>query len=227
MDERDRLGRMNERITAIIVDDHEVVLVGLRMILERGGIEVIGECRSGREAVWLASQKRPDVVVMDILMPDIDGLEALQQIREAAPETHVIMTTGHSDIRYIRESLRMGAAGYITKDEPPDGIVAAIRSVVEGGAAVSRPALRGALEKGGQKDLSELSSTAELDTELTPQQTKVAALVGLGLDNSEISEELFISIHTVRSHIQEIYARTGISDRTQLALWSVRQGLTS
>lgn len=216
---------MNRSIRALIVDDHKLILIGLRMVLEKGGIEVVAEAATGRGAVELARAMEPDVVILDILLPDMDGLEILKEIVIAAPSSRVIMTTGSSDLSYAKKSLSLGAAGYLTKDEGPEGILAAVRSVVEGEAAVSRSVLVRALEE-GEELLADLSQPVDLDGDLTPQQLKVAALVGMGLDNTEIARELDITVNTVRRHIQDIFIKLDLGDRTKVALWAVRNGLT-
>lgn len=218
--------RSSKPIRALIVDDHKLVLIGLRMVLERGGLDVVGEASTGHDAVELARSTEPDVVILDVFMPDMGGLDILNGIRSASPQARVIMTTGYSDLSYVKESLKRGAAGYITKDEGPAGILAAVKSVVEGEAAVSRSVLLRVLEDDDEA-LDDWRQPLGLDGDLTPQQLRVAAMVGMGLDNLQIASELDITVNTVRSHIQEVYVRLGVSDRTKVALWAVKNGLTS
>lgn len=218
---------MEKQIKALIADDHSMVLVGLRMTLEREGIEVVGEAKTGRDAVELARATRPDVVILDIRLPDMTGLEALQEIRKSVPGTRVIMMTGYSDLEFARKSLSMGASGYISKDESASSLIASVRSVLEGEAVFTRSVLVQALEKADEDLPEHLGQVDDAEAGLTPQQMRVAALIGMGLDNSEIAEELSVSVNTVKSHISEVYLRLGVSDRTKVAVWAVERGLTS
>lgn len=216
---------MDRPIKLLLADDHELVLIGLRMILEREGFAIVGEALTGGQALRLARETKPDVVILDILMPDMGGLEVLQEFRSLDWDPKVIVTTAHSKPEYLREAIRLGAAGYISKDEHPASIVAAVQSVAEGGTALSKEDLIRVFEDVKTSWLKDQDQSMDVDADLTPRQLTVAALVGHGLDNSEIAEELDISVNTVKSHLREIYTRIGLTDRTKVALWAVEQGL--
>ena len=216
---------MGSPIRVLVVDDHEVVLVGLRMILERDGLEVVGEARSGKQAVELIRKTQPDVVVLDVLMPDMGGLETLREIQALRRAPRVIVNTAHSKPENLREAIKLGAAGYVSKDESPASIVAAVRSVAEGSIAVSRNVLLEAFRDAVAEGPENFGQLEGLGFDLTPRQLMVAGLIGQGLDNAEIAEELSISPNTVKSHLREVYLKLGVSDRTKVALWAMNRGL--
>jgi DNA-binding NarL/FixJ family response regulator len=212
-------------ITVLIADDHGVVREGLRAMLEREGMRVVGEAATGREAVAGTQELSPDVVLLDIRMPDGDGLRALEAIKARQSEVRVIMLTTYANPGYLARAVAAGAAGYLTKETDPDRIVRAIRAAVAGDDLLDYELLRAALSK----VTSEGPITAEpeeLPVEpLTDQELAVLRLIAAGLANDEIGETLSISINTVKTHVRHIFQKLGVSDRTQAAVWAVRHGL--
>ncbi len=213
-------------IRVLIADDHKLVCLGLRLVLERDGIEVVGEASTGRQAVQLAQETVPDVVLLDILMPDMDGLEALAGIRAILPKTSVIMVTAYARPDFLARAIALGAAGYTTKDEDPARVSRAVRSVVEGEAIVNRDLLGLAMKELAEAP-AELTGTGSANIpSLTPQQLRVLTLIAEGLDNDAIAQTLTISRNTVKTHVREIFQKLGVSDRTRAAVWALRHGLT-
>jgi len=213
-------------IRVLIADDHKLVCLGLRLVLERDGIEVVGEASTGRQAVQLAQETVPDVVLLDILMPDMDGLEALAGIRAILPKTSVIMVTAYARPDFLARAIALGAAGYTTKDEDPARVSRAVRSVVEGEAIVNRDLLGLAMKELAEAP-AELTGTGAANIpSLTPQQLRVLTLIAEGLDNDAIAQTLTISRNTVKTHVREIFQKLGVSDRTRAAVWALRHGLT-
>jgi len=213
-------------IRVLIADDHKLVCLGLRLVLERDGIEVVGEASTGRQAVQLAQETVPDVVLLDILMPDMDGLEALAGIRAILPKTSVIMVTAYARPDFLARAIALGAAGYTTKDEDPARVSRAVRSVVEGEAIVNRDLLGLAMKELAEAP-TELTGTGAANIpSLTPQQLRVLTLIAEGLDNDAIAQTLTISRNTVKTHVREIFQKLGVSDRTRAAVWALRHGLT-
>ena len=209
-----------ERTTVVIADDHPVVRQGLRTFLElQVDLEVVGDAGDGREAVELVAQLVPDVVLMDVVMPNVDGLEALRQIRETSPATSVIVLTSFADDEKIFRAVKAGAAGYLLKDAAPREIAAAIRAVRRG-EALLHPAV-------AAKVMQELA-TADVPAagaDLTERELEVLRLLARGLANKAIARELVVSEKTVKTHASNILAKLHLADRTQAALYAVRQKL--
>lgn len=214
-----------EPITVLIADDHGVVREGLRAMLEREGMQVVGEAATGRETIAKTRELSPDVVLLDIRMPDGDGLQALEAIKADQPQVSVIMLTTYANPGYLARAVAGGAAGYLTKETDPDQIVRAIRAVVAGDELLDRELLQAALRNVATETTIE-SEPDELPVEpLTEQELTVLRLIVAGLGNDKIGESLSISVNTVKTHVRHIFQKLGVSDRTQAAVWAVRHGL--
>jgi len=206
-----------DAIRVLVVDDHGVVREGLRtFLLLQDGIEVVGEATDGSEAVAAAAQLEPDVVLMDLVMPVLDGVEAMRRIRESRPQTRVIVLTSFTDDDKLLAAVRAGAAGYLLKTAPPQEVVRAIRAA-HAGDAVLDPSAAGRL-------LEALAGPREPQP-LTPREREVLRLLSRGMTNKRIAGELGVSEKTVKTHVGRILSKLGVTDRTQAALYAVRAGL--
>ncbi len=202
----------------LIADDHGVVREGLRTLLTSAGFQVVALARTGREAIQYALQHRPDVVLLDIRMPDIDGLHALEQIKAQLPTTAVIVLTTYANPSYLTKAIALGAAGYLTKDTDPQAIVTAVQAVATGESLVDHNMLR--------RVLRSLNPNHQMPTDfLTDQELTVLRLIAQGMSNKDIAAQLHISLNTVKTHVKHIFAKLGVSDRTQAAVWAWRHGL--
>jgi NarL family two-component system response regulator LiaR len=208
-------------IRVLIADDHAVVRQGLRTFLElQDDIEVVGDACDGEEAVVAALDGRPDVVLMDLMMPGVDGIEATRRILRERPATRVIALTSFLDDDKVLPAVRAGAAGYLLKDVEPGELVRAIHTVNDG-----EPLLHPAVTARVMRELSEGDEpAATADGGLTAREREVLALVARGLPNKLIARELGIAEKTVKTHVSSILAKLGVSDRTQAALLAVRRG---
>jgi DNA-binding NarL/FixJ family response regulator len=214
-------------IKVLIADDQALVRAGFTMILDaEGDIDVVGEASDGREAVREVQRLRPDVVLMDIRMPEQDGIEATRQLVAAAngEGPRILMLTTFDLDEYVYEALRAGASGFLLKDTPPEQLVAAIR-VVAGGDALLAPRLTRRMVEAfvagaGGPD----PDTAPLE-ELTPREREVLALVGQGLSNAEIAERLVLSPLTAKTHVARLFMKLGARDRAQLVVIAYETGL--
>ncbi len=205
----------------LLCDDHELVRQGIAAMLAKADdIQVVGEARTGREAIEFARREIPDVVLMDVRMPDMDGLEATRRIKEERPRTAVIMVTMHDNPAYLREAVRAGAAGYLLKDVSKGELVDAIRQVSSGGAFIESQMLKGMLSE--MKPVAPAPAAAR---NLTKREREILALVADGMSNREIAEKLVLSPETVKSHVAAILEKLSVSDRTQAAIYAVRHGL--
>jgi DNA-binding NarL/FixJ family response regulator len=207
-----------EPIRVLVVDDHGVVREGLRTFLRlQEGIEVVGEAADGLEAVAAAERLAPDVVLMDLVMPRLDGVEAMHRIRAQVPSARVIVLTSFADDDKLLPAVRAGAAGYLLKTAQPQEVVRAIRAAHAGGAVLDPPAAGRLLEAfaEGRGD----------PPQLTPREQDVLALIARGLPNKRIAAELGLSEKTVKAHVGRILAKLGVADRTQAALYAVREHL--
>lgn len=208
-------------IRVLLVDDHQVVRRGLRTFLEvQDDIEVVGEASDGAEGVAHAEELRPDVVLMDVKMPGTDGIEALKRLRELANPARVLIVTSFTEQRTVVPALRAGASGYVYKDVDPDALAGAIRSV-HAGHILLQPEIAGALLS---QDDSQ-GGTGRGST-LTEREREVLGLIADGRSNREIARALVLSEKTVKTHVSNILMKLDLADRTQAALWAVRNGLT-
>jgi two-component system response regulator NreC len=211
-------------IRLLLVDDQDIVRAGLRSLLERHPeMKVVGEAGSGTEAVALAQQLRPDVVLMDISMPEMSGAEATRQIKETIPEVNVLALTIHEDEAYFFEMLNAGASGYVPKRASPDDLLAAIR-VAAAGDVFLHPIVAGTLV---QDYLRRVNAGAERESYdgLTSRQREVLTLIAEGLPNQDIADQLDISVRTVERHRENIMARLNLHSRTDLVKYALRKGL--
>ncbi len=203
-------------ISILIADDHVMVRTGLSQLLSSyPDLEVVGAAANGQEAVAMAEQLRPDVLLMDLSMPVMDGLEALALVKERCPHTHVVVLTTFQEPTQVTSALAAGASGYLVKDVEPEVLVAGIRAVVQGGAPLS-PSVAAGLLRGG----STMSVGAVV--RLTPRERQILSLIVDGQSNAAIGSELGISERTVKAHCGRLFQRLGVSDRTQAAVWAMR-----
>src|SRR5436309_11066782 len=224
-------------IRVLLADDHDILRQGLKLLLGlQPEIQIVGEARTGLEAVELACRLQPDVVVMDISMADMDGLEACQHIRSQQPATQVLMLTMHESEEYFLKALRVGAAGYLVKKAAPTDLHMAIRSVAHGGAFLY-PGLAKALIRAyvavpttpnTAKSLQENAQRESLAQELrvlTPRELEVLTMVAEGRTNQEIADQLVLSIKTVQAHRANVMEKLGLKDITHLVRFAIRHGL--
>jgi|SRR6266446_2256674 len=226
-------------IRVLLADDHDILRHGLKMLLSlQQEIQIVGEARTGREAVEMAGKLQPDVVVMDIAMPDMDGLEACKHIRSQYPATQVLILTMHESEEYFLQALRSGAAGYLVKKAAPTEVQMAIHAVAHGGAFLY-PGLAKALIRAYvtdssapamdqvslDQDRAKASSLAQELRVLTPREVEVLRLVAEGRTNQQIADQLVLSIKTVQAHRANVMEKLGLHDITQLVRFAVRHGL--
>jgi NarL family two-component system response regulator LiaR len=205
-------------VTVLIADDHPVVRQGLRTFLDlQDGVSVVGEAATGAEAVVKVEALLPDVVLMDLVMPDLDGIEAARRIRDVSPSTKVIVLTSYADDEKIFPAIKAGAAGYLLKDVKPDEIADGIRRVHRG-EALLHPKIAARL----MHEVMEEKTEGEV---LTARELEVLRALARGLSNKAIAEELIVSEKTVKTHVSNILAKLHLADRTQAALYAVRERL--
>jgi len=209
----------NTAIRVLLVDDHQVVRRGLRTFLEvQGDIEVVGEAGDGDEGVAQAQELLPDVILMDVKMPGTDGIEALRLLRAAGNKARVLIVTSFTEQRTVVPALRAGAAGYVYKDIDPVALADAIRSV-HAGHVLLQPEVAGALLA------QEQTPGTGRGNQLTEREREVLTLIADGRSNREIARALVLSEKTVKTHVSNILMKLDVADRTQAALWAVRNGV--
>ncbi len=207
-------------IRVLIVDDHPVVRQGLRTFLSsRPGLDVVGEASDGDEAAAEAARVRPDVVLLDLVMPRGGGIDVIRRLRAAGDRPRVIVLTSFAGDDQVVEAVRAGAAGYLLKDVPPADLEAAIRRVHEGGVLLD-PSVVGSL----MAEVARADPVPGVD-ELTARERQVLSLLAQGRSNRELAAELYVSEKTVKTHVSSILAKLRLTDRTQAALFAVRHGL--
>jgi len=215
------------RIRVVIADDHGLICEGLRMVLERGGMEVVGVASTGRRAVELTATAKPDVLILDIRMPDMDGLEALSEVKNQGLPASVIMLTSFDTPEFLAQAVARGAAGFLSKSADVKGIPEAVRAVAAGEAIVDRQLLQAALDTSTRAASEDRGYSRRSAHDLTEQELRVLKLVAEGLDNSAIAASLGVSRNTIKTHVHNIFSKLGVSDRTQAAILAMRMGLTS
>ncbi|HET9496367.1 MAG TPA: response regulator transcription factor [Chloroflexia bacterium] len=210
----------SEKISVVIVDDHAIVRQGLRTYLEtHSDIEVMAEASNGSEAVEVAREKLPDIVLMDLVMPVMDGVEATRAVTAASPSTRVIVLTSFSEDEKVFASIKAGAQGYLMKDVLPSELVRAIRTVHRGEAQLDPEIARKLM----QEFTNPQPTTPKHD--LTDRELEVLRLIAQGKSNKDISDELVLSEKTVKTHVSNILQKLHLSDRTQAAVYALRQKL--
>ena len=207
-------------IRLLVADDHEVIRTGLASLLAGSEIEIVAEAASGKETVKQAQQHQPDVVLLDIRMPDGDGLATLEKLRAKVPEVSVVMLSTYDNPTYIARAVALGANDYVLKGSTREDMIATI----EAAAAGESPSRCGELRRiATAMKLRQVIDDDEVP--LTQRETQVLRHVALGLSNKEIGRSLEISVETVKEHVQTILRKIAVSDRTQAAVWAVRKGL--
>lgn len=208
---------MPERIRVLLVDDHAVVRQGLRSFLElQPDIEVVGEAAGATEALERAGQVRPDVVILDLVLPDADGVEAIRRMKDVAPASRVLVLSSYVDDSHVFAAIQAGAAGYLLKDVQPDALAESIRQVHRG-----LPALHPQVAARLMHQMGQSLGLADF----TRRERDVLKLVAEGLSNKDIASRLFISEKTVKTHVSNVLQKLGVADRTQAAVLAVRRRL--
>jgi DNA-binding NarL/FixJ family response regulator len=212
----------------VIADDQALVRTGFRMILASGGIDVVGEAADGAEAVAASMRLRPDVVLMDIRMPNMDGLEATRRILERSTASRVLMLTTFDLDRYVYAALAVGASGFLLKDVTPEHLVAAVRLVDTGDALLAPSITRRLVRRFASGGAGAGAPAIHRDlTALTPREREVLTLMGRGLSNAELAEGLTLSEATVKTHVARIFAKLDLRDRAQAVVLAYETGLVT
>jgi DNA-binding NarL/FixJ family response regulator len=204
----------------LIVDDHEIIRLGLRMMLKDSGLEIVGEATSAAEALESVGRTSPDVVLMDIRMEGGDGLNALGRMKLDYPELPIVLFSAYDNPTYIARAVALGASGYVLKSAPRERLVEALNMALAGESAWTREELRRVTGALATPRLSQ-----DIEVPLTQRESEVLRQMALGLTNKEIAKMLGISYETVKEHVQHILRKIGVSDRTQAAVWAVRKNL--
>lgn len=217
------MDRNNPRIRVLVVDDHAIVRKGIRALIEtKPDMEVVGEAGDGDGAVAQAIRLQPDVVLMDLVLPGMDGIEATREITSKLPETRVLVLTSFAADDKLFPAIKAGAMGYLLKDSGPEDLVQGIRQVRRGESSLHPAVARKVLQ-----ELAHPSDRLAAEEPLTEREIEVLRLLGQGLLNSEIAERLVISEATVRTHVSNILSKLQLASRTQAALYALRKGLAS
>ena len=213
----------DDPIRVLVADDQRVVREGLAMLLGLlPGIEVVGAAADGEEAVRMARARRPDVVLMDLRMPRLDGIEATRRLGEEVPAVRVIALTTYADEPSVLGALRAGARGFLTKDAGADEIRQAVEAVARGEAALDPTVQHHVVTA-----VAEAAEAPQLPDGLTPREAEVLTLIAEGLSNQEIARRLVVSQATVKSHVNRVFAKAGVRDRAQAVAYAYRKGLAS
>ncbi|NJN94427.1 MAG: response regulator transcription factor [Anaerolineales bacterium] len=214
---------MGETIRILIADDHAVVREGLRTLISRTpGMELVGEAANGLEAISQGEAFQPDVVLLDMVMPRLNGLEAIPKLKQVVPQVRILVLTSFDDDERVFAAVKAGALGYLLKDSSPQELLQAIRSVYQG-----QPSLAPNIAYKMIRELSQPSSLPQTEEPLTEREVETLRLIAQGLSNDEIAHKLTISERTVGKHVSNILEKLHLANRTQAALYALRQGLAS
>ena len=208
----------------LLVDDHDLFRSGLRSLLEEQGLQVVGEADNGSEALRLVGELAPDVVVMDLKMPGLTGVETTRQVTSIAPRTRVVVLTISVDDDDVMDAVVAGACGYLLKDSSIDTLIAGIRAAASGESLIS-PQIATKVLQQLRAQTADTAAAKTIRTELSERELEVLRLIANGKDNAEIARELFISPKTVKNHISNILMKLQIENRIQAAVYAVRSGL--
>jgi NarL family two-component system response regulator LiaR len=214
---------MKQKTRVLIADDHALLRESMRNLLDRqDDIEVVGEACDGEEAIKLSSKLKPDIAVMDIVMPRLNGIEASKEIKKVSPGTAILILTAYDDAQYVMGLLEAGAAGYLLKSARGRDVVAAIRAVREG-ESVLHPSIIAMLLKRAM-GLSAEDSKVKGKENLTEREIEVLKLAATGMSNKEIAEKLSVTVRTVKAHISNVFAKMDVASRTEAILKAMREG---
>jgi len=210
-------------IQVLIVDDHTIVRKGIRALLaEIEDIEVVAEASTGQEAITLAESSNPDVILMDLVMPEMDGIEAIRHISIHQPKASILVLTSFTADDKVFPAIKAGALGYLLKDSDPDDLVRAVRQVYRG-----EPSLHPSIARKVLQELSQPVPPRPAPEPLTDREVEVLRLLAKGLGNQELADQLFIAEVTVRTHVSNILSKLHLANRVQATLYALREGLTS
>jgi NarL family two-component system response regulator LiaR len=216
---------METTMKVVICDDQAIVRDGLEMLLKlEPDIEVVGLAEDGAAAIDIVANKTPDLVLMDLKMPIMNGVEATRQIRTKYPEVKVLVLTTYDDDEWVFDAIQAGASGYLLKDTPRDEVVKAVRGTVTGKTYVD-PSVAGKVLR--QASSHQTQPATLITSKLTDREIEVLRLIAKGLNNTDIADRLFLSEGTVRNHVSTILAKLGVSDRTQAAVIAIQHGLSN
>ncbi len=213
------------KITVIIADDHKLVREGLKQLLElEDDISVIDQAGDGKEAIEKTLKYVPDILLLDINMPLINGIDVLRRLKDLGVSTKIIMLTIHDDKEYIFETIKIGADGYMVKDSDADTLIKAIREVKDGRSYI-QPSVAKMVAEGLNSDDDEVSSRLKKIKSLTKREYEVLTLIAEGLNNKDIADKLFISEKTVKNHVSNIFKKIGVNDRIQAAIFAYKNNI--
>jgi RNA polymerase sigma factor (sigma-70 family) len=207
-------------IRVLVADDHEIVRHGLKSVFKDSEICIVGEATDAAEAVTLTGEQRPDVVTLDVRLGAGDGLDAIKAIREANPDTRIVMLSSFDSPTYIARAVSAGASDYVLKTASRKDLIEAVTNAARG-----LPPARSGEFRRISRSMANKSLPDDIDVPLTPRETQVLRLVAMGLSNQEIADSLEISIETVKEHVQNLLRKLSVGDRTQAAVWAIRHGL--
>jgi DNA-binding NarL/FixJ family response regulator len=213
-----------DELRVLLVDDHDLFRSGLRGLLEEQGLNVVGEAENGQQALRLVPELAPDVVIMDLKMPGLTGVEATRKISSVAPLARVVVLTISAEDDDVMDAVMAGACGYLLKDSSIDQLIAGIRAAANGESLIS-PQIASRLLQWFRSQAADTDAATQIKTELSERELDVLRLIAMGKDNADIARELFISPKTVKNHISNILMKLQIENRIQAAVYAVRSGL--
>jgi DNA-binding NarL/FixJ family response regulator len=213
-------------VRVLIVDDDDLMRAGLKSVLASDeSVQVVGETGDGRAAVQSTRERRPDVVLMDIRMPDLDGIAATREVLAASPDVRVVILTTFEEDEYIFGALNAGASGFLLKRTRPEELISAIQTIAAGDSLLSPSVTRRVIDRMAREPAADVSPDKRLDR-LTPREREVLELVARGLSNREIATTLFVEESTVKSHVKRILMKLGLRDRVQAVIFAYESGVT-